>query len=314
MATSDDPNIHESQWVDERLSALEAPDTFQPDPARARGRLDARRALGRTHVRRAWLAAAAAVLFVVALPGPRGFAQELLARFTAGRIDVLNILRDDVPESVAATFAMTPEEWEAEPVRDIAEAARATGLRVKLPPAELLPGTPSLSIVRSVRLTTRPLDVAEIRRALEAANIVDVSVPDDWQGTTLVADGGPAVVAEYGDLSVTQAAPFRMQAPARVQFAEFMTLAFRVFGRDGDEARLLGERFRENPALVLHFPQTAPVREIPLGLGRTGIMVDEPDGSGGGVCFFWSTDDGIYIIDAERLPIERAIALAESVR
>jgi hypothetical protein len=137
-------------------------------------------------------------------------------------------------------------------------------------------------------------------------------VPKQWEGTTLVARGGPVVVAEYSRLELIQAAPFRMTTPAAIEFGRFMEIAFRVFGRGEDEARALGRRFAANPALVMHFPERGPVREVPLRTG-SGVYVGDLTGWDG-ICFFWSSADRIYIISAAKMSEEEAAAVADSLR
>ena len=139
-----------------------------------------------------------------------------------------------------------------------------------------------------------------------------MTVPKDWEGTVLSAEGGPAVLADYGDIEVIQSPPFRLTTPAGFPFGRFMELTFRVFGRPEDEARRLGQQLAENPALVMHFPGASAVRNIPLRTGM-GVLVGNPDGNDG-MCFFWSTPARIYIIEADKLSESRAVAVADSIR
>lgn len=314
MVTSNEPTGNDRTWVDDRLSSLKTPDAPTPDLAEARKRFEMRAGRARARRRRYLSGVVAGAAVLAALPWPRAVAQELWERFTADRVEVVSVGSGDAAERLATTFAMTPQEYHEEAVGDLAEASRLSGFAVRLPPADITGGVPELSIIRSYTLTTRPLDVAEIRSALEAANVVDATVPDDWQGTTLVANGGPAVVARYDGLEITQAPPLVMAAPARVKFGQFMELAFRVFGRSAAEAKTLGETFQANPALVLHFPEQAPVRDLTLADGSRGIFVGEPDGSDGGICFFWTSGDRIFIVSADQLSHERAIRLAAATR
>jgi hypothetical protein len=179
-------------------------------------------------------------------------------------------------------------------------------------PSDVVAGSPQLSVVKHVSLSTNPLDVVTIERALETAGVSDVRVPPEWQGLTLTATGGPLVILDYGGMSITQLAPLEMTASARVQFGEFMEIAFRVFGRNAPDAHALGQKFEANPALVLHFPRETPVREVTLASGE-GILVPRPDGSAG-VCFFWSLPDRIFIVDADELSDAQAIALANGMK
>lgn len=157
----------------------------------------------------------------------------------------------------------------------------------------------------------RPLKTADIEGALAAAGISDIKVPAEWEGTTLVAEGGPVIVAQYEGVEVMQSAPFRMTTAAGFKFGRFMEMAFRVFGRTASEARALGEKFEANPALVMHFSEHDPVREVPLRSGQ-GIYVGDPEGDDV-ICFFWNTADRIFIVSAEKMNEQAAAALANSI-
>jgi hypothetical protein len=309
MANSND--MHESQWVEERLRALEATGDFQPDVVRARVRLRERSDGATMRVRRVWLAVAAACLVLVALPWPRAGAQHLWDRIVLGRVEVVQTTGAALPDHITATFAMEPRPFVRDSVRDAAEAERLTGFRPELPPPGVLDGTPRLSVVRRVTLATSPLKIADIERALAAAGVTDITVPREWEGTILVAEGGPLVVAEYDGVELMQSAPFKMAAPAGFQFRQFMEIAFRVFGRSAMEARALGAKFEANPALVMHFPERDAVRDVPLRWGQ-GIFVGDPDGADG-ICFFWNTSDRIYIVSAEKMSHQAAATLANSI-
>jgi hypothetical protein len=311
MANDNDSN--ESRWVEERMGSLDAPGGFQPDVAGARIRLRKREAAAATRARRAWTAGviAAAGLAVLALPWPRAAAQRLWDRLTLGRVEIVQVSRKDLPESVTAVFTMedrNPPMPEA--VRDLADAERVAGFRPSLPPPGVLGGTPQLSVVRSVAFTTLPLRTAAIERALAAAGISDLTVPREWEGTTLTAEGGPLVVAAYHDanVEVMQSPPFRMTTPSGFRFDRFMEIAFRVFGRSAHDARTLAKEIAANPALVMHFPEHHQVREVSLRSGR-GVIVGDDDG----FCFFWNTPDRIYIVAAATMTEAQAVALANSI-
>jgi hypothetical protein len=311
MAKNNESN--ESRWVEERLGALETPSEFQTDVAGARVRLREREASAAKRSSRAWTTAviAAGGLTVLALPWPRAAAQRLWDRLTLRRVEVVQISRKDLPESVTALFTMEDRNRPMpEAVRDLAEAERVAGFRPSLPPPGVLSGTPTLSVMRSLVFTTLPLKTADIERALAAAGISDLTVPREWEGTTLTAEGGPLVVANYPDamVEVMQSPPFRMSTPPGFRFDRFMEIAFRVFGRSAHDARTLAKEIAANPALVMHFPEHDEVREVSLRSGR-GVIVGDDDG----FCFFWNTADRIYLVAAAKMSEQQAVALANSI-
>jgi hypothetical protein len=311
MANNNDSN--EGPWVEERLKALDDAGTFQPDAVRARDRIRELDTASARRAHRTWTVAAIAGmgLMLLAMPWPRAAAQRLWDRLSLGRVEIVQISRPDLPESLTEVFTMRDRnEWKPEAVRDVAEAERVAGFRPSLPPPGVLSGTPRLSVVRSVAFTTLPLRVADIERALAVAGITDITVPMEWEGTTLTAEGGPLVAAEYPDsmVEVMQSPPFRMNTPPGFQFGRFMETAFRVFGRNAHDARTLAKEIAANPALVMHFPEHHKVREVALRSGR-GVIVGDLEG----FCFFWNTADRIYIVAAATLSEEQAVTLANAI-
>jgi hypothetical protein len=311
MANNDDVN---EKWVEERLAALDGGGELRSDVVRARGRLGIMEQAAAKRVRRMWLAFACVLLALAALPWPRAIAQQLWNRLLVGRVEVVQVGAGDeeVPEEIAGVFTMDLQPFEPRRVADAAEAERLAGFRPLFPPPGILKGTPALFVVPSVALSTRPLKVADIERALAAAGVSGVTVPKEWEGTTLVAEGGPVVVAEYEGVQVMQSAPFRVNTSPGFRFGRFMEIAFRVFGRSAGEAKALAEKFEANPALVVHFPKEDAVREVALRSGQ-GIIVGEPGGPEN-VCFFWNTSDRIYIVDAMNVTEEMLVTLANSMR
>lgn len=308
---ANDNERNDSLWVDERLEALEPARDYELDPVRARARLRERQNQP-PRKRAVWVALAlTACMALLALPWPRAIAQELWNRLLLGRVAVVQVDREDLSEDVTAMFIMEPGNFDQEPVANAAEAERVAGFRPLLPPAGVLKGAPALAVVKRVTLTAKPLNTSDMRRALAAAGISDIAVPKEWDGLTLTAEAGPVVIAAYEDVEIMQSAAFRMNTPPGFQFGRFMEMAFRVFGRSADEAKMLGAKFEANPALVVHFPERAPVRDVALRSGN-GIIVGDLDGDDP-ICFFWNTSDRIYIVTASNVSERVLVTLADSI-
>jgi hypothetical protein len=313
MANRIDGSNDDRQFVEERLKTLERSDDFHPDVVRARARLRGRDEMRTWWIRRAWTTAAvaAAGLVLLALPWPRAAAQRLWDRLTLGRVEVVQVTRRDLPESVTALFDWQ-ESRRDEPivVHDLAEAERVAGFRPKLPAPDVLNGTPEMSVVRKSVFTIAAIHTADIERALAAAGVSDLKVPKEWEGATLTAEVGPAVNIEYKDAMVelTESPPFKLTTPPGFPVARFMEIAYRIFGKGAAEARDLSLKFEANPAWMLVFPAHDTVREVPLRAGH-GIAAGGRDG----MCFFWNTDDRIYIISAAQMNEALGMAVANSI-
>ena len=249
---------------------------------------------------------------MLALPWTRAFADRLWDRLTVSRVEVVQISGRDVAPEVAAMFTFEDREpLEPLEVADVAEASRVAGFVPALPAPAALAGRPRLGVVLTEMLSSRPVDVARLRAAVQSAGFADVAVPDAWDSARLTVEGGPAVVASYVDASVQviQARAFRMNVPPSLPLEEFMQLGFRLFGRDQKAARALAREIAANPAVVFHFPEHHRVREVRLRAGR-GIVVADVEG----ICFFWNTVERVFIVSAPPMSDANLIALADSFR
>jgi len=312
MAT--EPEAREGQWVDERLRVLD-PVQAHPDIVRARARLRQLERGGVAGRPTVWLAAVAALVLIgVVLPWPRAAAQRLWDRWMLARVEIVRVDREGLPDSVTRVFELREREpLQFEQVADLAQAEQLAGFHPLLPAQDILGGPPVMAVIRKVTLTTEPLDVEELNRALAAVDASDIVVRDEWNGTTLTVEGGPVVVAKYMEAGVElmQAAPLQMNTPPGFRFDQFMELAFRVFGRNATEARDLAAKLTANPALlmVLRPGHHTAVREFPLRTG-SGAVIGDPDG---GMCVFWSTAGRLFIVSSPKMDETLATAVANSI-
>ena len=310
MATNNNPPDDE-RFVDEHLKALEVSEPTRGDQVRARARLQGRLE-ARTPWRRALLVrtalATAALVVLLALPWPRAAAQRLWDRLSLGRMEVVRVTQANLPQPLNL-FDWKEESDEPVAVHDADEAQRVAGFRPLLPPADVVRGTPKLTVSkRSVMSST--VKVADLERALTAAGITGVRVPADWEGVTLRVERGPEIVAEYDDakMGMTQSAPFKLTTPSGFPVGEFMEIAYRLYGKSAAEAGDLSRKFIANPAWMLVFPGHDTVKEVPWKGGRAVAA------GGQGMCFFWSTPDRVFIIGAQKMDPDFGVLVANSVR
>lgn len=305
----------DGRWVDERLAAI-APRGFEPDVAGARVRVRDRdrESLSSPRRRALWGAAAMACVLALLLPWPRATAHRLWDRLMLSRVEVVGVDRADVPAHVMAFFQMEEHEpMVFEPVASLAEAQQMVGFRPSLPAPGVLAGSLELAVVQSATLSTAPIRVADLRALLAGIDAADLEVPADWEGAALMVEGGPIVVADYPEagVQVMQAGPLQLTMPPGFPLERFMEMAFRVFGRNAEEARRFGGRVAANPPLLMVLPgHEAVVREIAFERG-TGALVGSPEG--GGMCLFLNLPGRMYFISAGRLTEEQALAIARSL-
>jgi hypothetical protein len=307
---NDSNRSDDDRFVDERLKALDGNEPLRIDETRARARLQGRLD-ARTRWRRPiWIGAAlvAAMMVLLALPWPRAAAQQLWERLTLGRIEIIQITGNNVPDDIAEVFMFVERgPLNDQPVKDLAEAARIAGFQPSLPAPGVLAGVPNFAVVRSMTSTTRPMRVKDVERALAAAGITDVVVPPAWDGVTLTFEGGPVVLAQYPEAQaeIMQLRPVRMTSPSSVRFDEFMEVGFRLFGRNARDAHILAKEMLANPALLMHFPRHSQFHDVRLRSGR-GIIV--------GGCLFFNTEDRLYLVSAQNLSDSLAIKVADSIQ
>jgi len=194
-------------------------------------------------------------------------------------------------------------------VRDASEAERVAGFRPLLPPAEVVRETPKLTVSkRGVMSST--VKVADLQRALAAAGVAGVKVPNDWEGVTLRVERGPEIDANYENskFGISQSAPLKLTTPSGFPVGEFMEIAYRLYGKSAVDARELSKKFIANPAWMLVFPGHDTVREVSWKGGRAVAA------GGQGMCFFWNTRDRLFIVGAQRMDPDFGVAIANSVR
>jgi hypothetical protein len=308
MANNNDAN--ENRWVDERLRSLETPE-LEPNYDAARGRLRERDTSART-TRRRWTTAAAigaAILLLAALPWPRAAAQRLWDRLSLGRIEVVRVAQENLPQPVNP-FDWKEDNDEPVAVRDAAEAERVAGFRPLLPPTTVVRETPRLTVSkRGVMSAT--VRVADLERALAAEGVAGVHVPNAWEGVMLRVERGIEIDAVYDDakMGLSQSPPFKLVTPSGFPVGEFMEVAYRLYGKSAMDARELSRKFVANPAWMLVFPGHDTVQEVSWKGGRAVAA-----GGGGSMCFFWNTSDRLFILGAQKMDPGFGVAVANSLR
>jgi hypothetical protein len=266
-----------AQWTAARLAVV-APE-WTPDVGAARARLSgsARPSAGR--VWRYGLAAAAVALAVTALaPAGRALAQDLWYRVLVTRVDVLRVDLSRVPlDSGISIVGPTLE------LGSIDAAAAAAGYTPHLPPADVLPGEPILTVIRQVEIR-QTIRRAALVAALDSAGAGDVEVPQAWDGVSLRVVVGPSIVARYpgarpsADVEIVQTPPLRLEMPAGFPVAQFTEAAFRAAGLPWWEARRLAEEYAADPAWLMAAPEGSQVDvEKVFVAGREALVVEHID-------------------------------------
>lgn len=310
----------EHDWIAERLAVTAPP--WEPDPLRAWTAIESG-AAGRGHrvprTYRVAAAAAGALLAAIFLaPSGRTMAQELWYRLFVSRLEVVRMDLSRVPLD---TSIRTDG---AEQAAASVEAASAiAGYTVKLPPADVLPGVPVLSVLQPIELS-QTIRTGPLAAALAAAGAGDVEVPAEWDGVTLRGRIGRTVVARYlgprglgrrpDDVEIIQTPPIQLNLPAGFALDRFAETVFRAAGLSWWQARTLGQEYAAHPAWLLDVKddKSVSVETVPLA-GGTAIVIEEPaDGGGSETTVFVSRPWRLYAVSS--LSREKSLRVAQALQ
>lgn len=306
--------------VQEKLAKLAPLEDLPIHTGAAWTRMQARIASGHSSADRPrwiWAAAAstAAIALMMLFPAPRALAQRLLQWLTVSRIEVLQTSGGRLNRLEQALRSDSSMNGGVESARDLATAAQRAGFVAKLPSRAVLAGEPKLSTFGTFRIR-QIVNAQGLEKLLREEGITDLPVPADWNNVEITANIGPAVVAEYQDISLVQCQPFQLSAPAGFPLAGLIERLGRVLGMDRTEARSFGERMAVNPALILGIDAEDQVklRRVDLPSGPA-LLIDNLDDNGGTsrLELVWSTPTRIYALSGS-VPESVLIATASSIQ
>ena len=296
----------EARWMTERLDALEP--AWSADSSRAHAMLHNR--LGSRRLR-PWvlatpLVAAACLAVALVIPQTRSFAQEIWARWTVGRLAVVDV-------GLPAAWHVTLDGVVKQGV-DLRDVDAIAGYTADLP-AFGAGEQPELSVLPKIQLS-QTIDVAAMRAALRRVNALDVQVPDTWDKLVLRADLGPTVVAEYADSAViAQAQPFLIYVPVGMPLTDIANAIFRSAGMPAAEAKAMALAYAIQPAWFLDIGKDEPVRiEQTTLTNGPAILIEDLGATKAAERFtvLRSTPERLFLIVGPTR--ERAIALAQGVK
>jgi hypothetical protein len=305
-------------WVDERLRALGAPHTWQPDATAARERVDARfhsRPVLST-ARVTWVAVGslACLLFSVS-PGTRTAAAQLWQWLTISRVDVARVNFDDLPDEAASLRLQTFVKPEPPAmVRDVAEAQARAGFIPRLPRG-ILAQPHRLSTMGQLSIGT-VLRASDVELALRHAAVEDQAVPKEWDDVHIALNIGPTIIAEWPDISLMQGLPPTLTMPPDFDFGAFSTAMLRAAGMGREPAQQFGRRMAATPALLfgISLVDDVAIREVRLNGGPATVIEDFDDnGSSQRVAVIWSVVDRIYLLSG-KVGQDQAVAIAKVVQ
>jgi hypothetical protein len=303
---------------DKSFDCLTPPSDWQPDPAAARIRFDQRRRL-RSGARRvlmpAALVAGTAFAVIMLSADARLAAQHVWQWITLGRIEIVRVNFDDLPDEARSLFAQ--QLGDTAPPRPVAtenEAAAVAGFVPRLPPEGVLPGKPVLTVLAPmVHATT--IRIADVELALEKAGVFDLKVPRSWDGAKIQLQIGSAVMAEWPDIALIQAPPAAISASEGLNVAEFAATILRALGMPKQAAERFGQRMHSTPAVLcgIGLDDNAAISDVKLRHGY-GTLIENvgDDGRVERVELMWSAGDRLYAFSGATT-VDVAITVANSI-
>jgi hypothetical protein len=311
-------NSHLSQWVQGRAALLAPPADWEPDPRVARARLEAR-LRRRSALERYWLVGAVAALLLCAVllvnPRTRALAQQLWQWIIVGRIEVVRVNFDSLPEDARSLQGqLVNQPGPPQVVHDTEEAAQRAGFAPRLPRPGILSGTPRLSVLDSMSFGTL-LRAADLQLALQKAGVSDEAIPREWDGAQLTLQIGATVMAEWHDVALIQGLPPVLSTPPGFDLGAFATAVLRAVGMNRETARRFGHRMITAPALLLGIgtEDEVAIREVGLDTGPATLIEDFGDnGRLERVTVLWSVPDRVYVLSGA-FSADLATAVANSI-
>lgn len=301
--------------ANDELDLLAPPPDWRPDANAARLRFEerARRPRARQQMLMPVATVAALGLVIAALSADvRVAAQQMWQWITVGRIEVVRVNFDDLPDEARSLFAQQLNEVEPpHPVATVDEAKSSAGFIPRLPSASLLPGEPKLSVMGPMIHGT-VIRVADIELALRRAGVTDHVVPRTWDGAKLEFRIGSAVFAEWPEVMLIQALPPSYSVSAGVDLGEFATTILRALGMPRNAAERFGRRMRETPSVLcgIGLEDNAAISEVKLRRGY-GTLIENfgDDGKVARVELLWGTGDRLYALSgATSVDVAKSIA------
>lgn len=304
--------------ANDELDVLAPPPDWQPDADAARRRFAERarhpRASHRLLMPAATLAAIALATVLIS-SDVRLAAQQMWQWITLGRIEIVRVNFDDLPDEALSLFAQQlGEVLPPHPVSTAVEAASIAGFAPRLPQAGILPGEPMLSVMGPLVHSTT-IKVADVELALRKAGVTDQPVPRSWEGAKLELNIGRSIFAEWPEMTLIQGLPPTITASAGLDIAEFGTVILRALGMPRNAAERFGRRMRETPSVLcgIGIDDQATISEIKLRHGY-GTLIENlgEDGKVVRVELLWGTGDRLYAFSGATT-VDIAKSIADSV-
>jgi hypothetical protein len=283
---------------------------------------------------------------IVAIPGTRALASQLLDLFRVQQVTVVPVdftgmeqlnnngaLASQFSSLISDSITMTKKPGNPQIVADAAQASQLVGFTVRVPQGT----TPSSISVMGDTAFTMTVDRAKAQALLNEAGRSDLVLPDSIDGAKVSveipggvsigfgacpppsSDGDPNMGAgspgrRYADCLILAEIPSpTVNAPANVNVPQLAQIALEFTGMTADQAAAFTKTVDWTSTLVIPIPKNAATYEQITVDGVTGTLIQRPADDAPQFVLIWIKNGIIYAIAGLGSDSQKAIDLANSL-
>ena len=291
------------------------------------------------------------LMLVIAVPGTRALASELLNLFRVQRVQVLpvdftgmeqfnGVVGNDISQLISDSVTMTKQPGDPVTVSDADEASSLAGFNVRIPKDS----TPSQINVMNGASFSLTVDRDKAQALLEEAGRGDLVLPEAIDGAVISVEIPASVSIAFGTCPEpsneseaeremqremeTSGSPGRVykdcvilaeipspvvSAPASVDVAQLAQIALEFSGMSSEEAATFTDTVDWTSTLVVPIPKNAASYEQVTIDGVTGTLIQRPSDDAPQFSLLWVKDGILYAIGGLGSDSQRAIDIANSL-
>ena len=283
---------------------------------------------------------------ILAFPGTRALAGELLNLFRIQQVTVIpvdftgleqltgdGVLGNQFTDLISNSMNMTQKPGDPLEAADAAQASQLAGFNVRLPQGN----TPSQIYVTDAAAFTMTIDRTKAQALLDEAGRSDLVLPESVEGAEISVNIPASVSAAYGTCPKPQAdssesedgqIPGRrypdcvilaqipspsVNAPADLDINQLAQIGLEFTGMSHDEAVAFTDTVDWTSTLVIPIPKNAAKYEQVTVDGVTGTLIQRPSDDSPRFALLWVKDGIIYAISALGANAEQAMNMANSL-
>ena len=292
-------------------------------------------------------AALVLLMLVLAFPGPRALAGELLNLFRVQQVQVVPVdftgleqltgdgaLGNRFTELISDSMHMQQEPGEPVAAASAEEASQLAGFTVRIPSGM----TPSQINVTGAAAFSMTLDRAKAQALLDEAGRSDLVLPASVDGAEISVDIPASVSVAFGTcprpgsgepgnteqstterrypdcVILAQIPSPSVNAPADLDIEALARIGLEFTGMSPEEAAELTSTVNWTSTLLVPIPRNAAIHEQVSVDGVTGTLIQRPSGEGPQFALLWVKDGIIYAISGLGTNSQQAVEMANSLR